>query len=134
MTAAPRTFQQLLRYGIVGVASNASMYGVYLLLTYWGIEPKTAMTMVYLFGATLGFFGNKQWTFAHRGDAKRAMLRYVVAHSVGYMLNFLLLYTFVDRLGYPHQWVQAAAIGVVAACLFVIFKYFVFRHREAEKI
>jgi putative flippase GtrA len=126
MTAAPRTFQQLLRYGIVGVASNASMYGVYLLLTYWGIEPKTAMTMVYLFGATLGFFGNKQWTFAHRGDAKRAMLRYVVAHTGGYTLSWVLLYVFVDRLGYPHQWVQAGIIGVVAVFLFVVFKFFVF--------
>lgn len=126
--------QQLLRYGIVGVASNATMYGVYLLLTYLGIEPKTAMTMVYLLGATLGFFGNKQWTFEHRGNAKRAMLRYIVAHSAGYMLNFLILYTFVDRLGYPHQWVQAAAIAVVAVFLFVIFKYFVFHPHATEKI
>jgi putative flippase GtrA len=102
-------------------------------LTYFGIEPKTAMSMVYLLGAALGFFGNKQWTFAHRGDAKRAMLLYVAAHSAGYMLNIMLLYTFVDRLGYPHQWVQAAAIGIVAVFLFVVFKYFVFHPHATEK-
>ena len=128
------SFRQLLRYGVVGVSSNAAMYGVYWLLTYFGIEPKTAMSMVYLLGATLGFCGNKQWTFDHHGNATQAMLRYVVAHSAGYAVNFLILYTFVDRLGYPHQWVQAAAIGVVAVFLFVIFKYFVFRPHATEKI
>ena len=120
---------QLIRYGLVGVASNAAIYLVYLLLTYLGMEAKSAMTLVYLIGASIGFVGNRKWTFAHRGDSRSAALRYVLAHVFGYMLNFLILYTFVDRFGYAHQWVQAAAIIIVAAFLFVIFKYFVFNEK-----
>jgi putative flippase GtrA len=52
--------------------------------------------------------------------------RYLVAHIFGYLVNLLILLTFVDRLGYSHQWVQAAAIIVVATFLFVAFRYFVF--------
>jgi len=120
---------ELIRYGLVGVASNATIYCVYLLITYLSVQPKTAMTLVYIIGASIGFIGNRKWTFAHRGNATSAALRYVLAHLFGYMLNFLILAAFVDRLGYAHQWIQAAAIIVVAGFLFVIFKYFVFRER-----
>jgi putative flippase GtrA len=124
------SLRQLLRYGLVGVASNAVIYFVYLLITYLGVEPKTAMTLVYIIGATIGFIGNRKWTFAHRGDFSSAALRYIPAHLSGYLLNFMILFTFVDRLGYTHQWVQAVAIMIVAGFLFVVFKYFVFRERK----
>jgi len=117
---------QLIRYGLIGAASNAAIYFIYLLITYLGMEAKSAMTLVYIAGASIGFVGNRKWTFAHRGDSSSAALRYVLAHLCGYLVNLLILYTFVDRLGYAHQWVQAAAIIVVAGFLFVIFKYFVF--------
>lgn len=122
--------QQLIRYGLVGATSNAAIYLVYLLLTYLGMEAKSAMTLVYLIGATIGFIGNRNWTFAHRGGSSSAVLRYVLAHAFGYMINFLILYIFVDRFGYAHQWVQAAAIIIVAGFLFVIFKFFVFSEKQ----
>jgi len=121
---------QLIRYGLVGVASNAAIYFIYLLITYLGMEPKSAMTLVYVMGASIGFIGNRKWTFAHSGDSSSAAMRYALAHICGYMLNFLILYTFVDWLGYSHQWVQAAAIIIVAGFLFVIFKYFVFNEKR----
>lgn len=120
---------QLIRYGLMGVVSNTVIYFVYLFNTYLGVEPKTAMTLVYIIGASIGFIGNRKWTFAHSEDSSSAVLRYVLAHLFGYMLNFLILFTFVDRLGYAHQWVQALAIVTVAGFLFLIFKYFVFRER-----
>jgi len=122
--------QQLIRYGLVGLASNAAIYLVYLFLTYLGMEAKSAMTLVYLIGASIGFVGNRNWTFAHRGGTSSAALRFVLAHVLGYMLNFLILYAFVDRLGYAHQGVQAAAIIIVAGFLFVTFKYFVFNEKN----
>lgn len=122
--------QQLIRYGLVGLASNAAIYLVYLFLTYLGMEAKSAMTLVYLIGASIGFVGNRNWTFAHRGGSSGAVLRYVLAHVFGYIVNFLILYIFVDRLGYAHQWVQAAAIIIVAGILFVIFKFFVFNEKK----
>lgn len=121
--------RQLIRYGLVGVVSNAAIYFVYLLITCLGVEPKTAMTMVYIVGASIGFIGNRKWTFSHRGNLSRAALRFVLAHLFGYLLNFLILFIFVDRLDYAHQWVQAAAIMIVAGFLFIAFKYFVFRER-----
>lgn len=116
---------QLARFGVVGLASNSFGYLVYLLITHWGIEPKRTMTLLYTIGASIGYFGNRRWTFAHKG-LYGAGRRYVVAYLLGYLTNLLLLFTLVDRLGYSHQWVQAVAIFVVAGLLFLAMKYFVF--------
>lgn len=119
--------RQLIRYGLVGIGSNLTIYCIYLLITQHGIEPKIAMTLTYMLGVTIGFICNRKWTFSHDGNLFRTLARYLFAHLLGYLLNFFLLFTFVDRLGYPHQWIQAMAVIIVAVFLFIVFKYFVFR-------
>ncbi|MBI3481177.1 MAG: GtrA family protein [Nitrosomonadales bacterium] len=121
-----KSMLQLLRYGLVGIATNLALYGFYLLMTYLGIAPKPAMTAAYITGALIGFAGHRNWTFSHQGAVLGAGARYCIAHLMGYLLNFLILLMFVDKLGYSHQLVQAAAIFVVAGFLFVTFRYFVF--------
>ncbi len=118
--------RQLIRYGLVGLASNLTIYIIYLLITYLGVEPKKAMTVLYVIGAFIGFVSHRRWTFTHRGTLIGSGARFFMAHLFGYMINFIILLTFVDRFGYSHQWVQAAAIIVVAGFLFVAFRYFVF--------
>jgi putative flippase GtrA len=121
-----RSVIQLFRYGLVGLASNLIGYLVYLCLTHFGTTPKITMSILYVVGATIGFLGNRKLTFAHKGNLLGAGVRYVIAHCFGYLINLTILVLMVDRLGYPHQWVQAAAIFVVAGFLFLVFKFFVF--------
>jgi putative flippase GtrA len=130
-TQTDKSVQLLIRYGLVGAISNASLYFVYLLITYFGVEPKKVMTILYVIGAFLGFIGHRKWTFTHKGALLGSGARYFIAHLFGYLINFLILLTFVDKLGYPHQWVQATAIFVVAGFLFVTFRYFVFPKNES---
>lgn len=117
---------RLVRYGVVGAASNLAGYLVYLLVTTLGTPPKATMTLLYGVGATVGYFGQRNITFSHHGSVLGSGIRYVLAHSCGYAINLSILIVFVDRMGYPHEWVQAIAIFVVAAFLFVAFRYFVF--------
>lgn len=118
--------RQLTRYAMIGIVSNSLGYVVYLLLTFFLVGPKIAMTLVYLTGATVGYVGNRQWTFTHKGKILPTLIKYCLAHALGYTINFIILYVFVDRLLYPHQAVQFVAILVVAGILFFVFKKFVF--------
>ena len=118
---------QLFCYGLIGIASNLAGYMVYLLITdFGGISPKLTMSILYGVGATVGFWGNRKLTFAQKGSLLGTGVRYLVVHCFGYLMNLAILTVMVDKLGYPHQAVQAAAIFVVAAFLFLAFKFFVF--------
>lgn len=123
---------QLLRYGLLGLATNIAGFLVYLLVTHLGAPPEATMSFFYVIGAIMGFWGNKRLTFAHQGGALASGMRYVLAHAVGYCLNLSLLLIFVGKLGYPHQWVQGAAILIVAGYLFLAFKFFVFANPERD--
>lgn len=126
MTTFHTSAAQLERYGLAGIASNLSDYLIFLLITSLGTGPKTAMTMLYVVGAAIGFIGNRRWIFAHHCTFLGSGVRYVITHCCGYLVNTAILFTFVDVLGYSHRWVQAIAIFVVAGFLFVAFRYFVF--------
>jgi putative flippase GtrA len=119
---------QLLSYAFVGVLSNVAGYLVYLLITYLGAEPKITISLLYLTGASIGFWGNRRITFRHEEKGMAVGFRYILAHGAGYLINLAILYVLVDRLGYPHQFAQALGIVVVAGFLFLTFKHFVFAH------
>jgi len=120
------SFKQLTRYALVGIVSNFAGYLVYLLITYLGATPKITMTFLYGVGATIGYIGNRNFTFAHKGSLLGSGVRYVIAHFFGYFINLVILIIFADHFGYAHQWVQAVAIFLVAGFLFITFKFFVF--------
>ncbi len=118
---------QAFRFAVVGLASNALLYLVYLGMTASGLGPKLAMSLVYGIGVAQTFAFNKRWTFKHSGRLDAALLRYLAVYAGGYFANLAVLAWLVDRLGYPHQIVQGAMILTLAACFFVLQKWWVFR-------
>ncbi len=121
------TLRQIIRYGIVGIASNAVVYLLYLVITAAGMEHKLAMSLLYVVGVVQTSLLNKSWSFDHDGSHRLAFVRYVISYGVGYVVNLTALYFCVDRLGWPHQAVQGVMILVVAALLFMLQKFWVFR-------
>jgi putative flippase GtrA len=118
--------RQLVRYAIVGVASNLLCYVIYLGLTWLGLGPKLAMTLLYGLGVLQTFIFNKQWTFEHGGAHGTVFFRYCMAYALGYVVNIGALFILVDRLGYPHQVIQGVMILVLAVLLFTLQKFWVF--------
>lgn len=120
------TRQQLVRYGIVGLVSNAVLYVAYLLLSAAGVGHKTAMTSVYCAGVLGTFLFNRRWTFAHTGAIPGAMLRYVATYAIGYLFNVVSLVVMVDYAGLPHQWVMLVLVFACAGIIFLLQRYWCF--------
>ena len=118
---------QFLKYVVIGVCTNAALYGIYLLLTKSLMSPKFAMTTLYSLGIVLSFAFNRIWTFQHRGHGAFSLARFIVAYAAGYVINFLALTIFVDRLNFAHEWVQAVMAVFLAFFLFTLQKLWVFR-------
>lgn len=121
---------QFLRYGVVGVASNALLYVGYLGLTWAGVGHKSAMTLLYAIGVLQTFAFNRGWTFRHEGCARGTLWRYVTAYTLGYLLNLVGLVLLVDWVSWPHQIVQGVMILVVACFLFLLQRQWVFPARD----
>ena len=117
---------QFARYAIVGLASNAVGYVLYLLFTWAGVGPKLAMTCLYIVGVLQTFAFNSKWSFRFAGAVAPALVRYATVYALGYFINLLALVLLVDKVGLPHQLVQGVMILVVAVMLFMAQRYWVF--------
>lgn len=125
---------QIIRFGLVGLLANGLGFLLYLALTHLGLSPKTTVVILYPLGALLGYFGNKQLTFRHRGEWWSSGWRYILVHSLGMLINLVFLGFFVEVAGFPHHWVQLAAIPVVALYVFVAMRWFVFPARLVSPV
>jgi len=120
------SIKQFSRFIVVGVASNAIGYMLYISLTFSGIPPKVTMTVLYIIGAVMAFWGNRQFTFGSNARLTTTGMRYALVHLVGYSILYVMQTVFYEHYGFAHQIVQLAAIAVVAVYLFVAMKLFVF--------
>jgi putative flippase GtrA len=124
---ADRTSSQLLRFGMVGLLVNLGLYAAYLGMVGLHVAVKVAMSCTYACGVVLSFVLNRRWSFASTGPLGGEAWRYLVVYLAGYLLNLSALALFVDALGLAHQAVQGAMMFIIAALVFGLQKYWVFR-------
>ncbi len=117
---------QFIRYVLVGVVVNAALYGTYLLLTWWILGSKTAMTITFSVGLLLSFLANRRLTFRHRGDEIAALGRFLACYAIVYLIDFIALWVFAGHLRVPHQIVQGCAVLTLPLPAFMMQKYWVF--------
>lgn len=129
-----KTRGQFARYAFVGLASNLVLYLAYLGLTLLGLGPKTAMSVLYVLGVAQTFLFNRSWSFGHEGGLHGAFARYVASYAFGYLLNLIVLWIAVDRMGLPHQIVQGVMILTLAVMLFLLQKLWVFQEPKRNAL
>jgi len=126
--------RQLVRFAAVGIVSNAALFVLYLVLTGAGLSTTLSMSLAYVVGVAQTFALNRTWTFSHSGRCVAPLARYAATYGIGYVVNLCLLRLFVDELAWPHQWVQGAAILLVAAIVFALQKHWVFRSTPQSSV
>ena len=104
-------------------------FALYLVVTYLGIQPNLTVMLLYPIFVLFGFFGHKKVSFQYKGGQTNVplLVKYVFAYAVGYVLNLVLLEIGHYQLGYAHELVQGCCVFILAAFLFVMQKFFVFR-------
>jgi len=128
--ALTTTHRQFAKYAVIGLASNITLYGAYLLLTLASLKPVTAMTLTYVAGLLGTFVLNRYWTFSYSGPKRPALVRYVLMYAVAYVVNYFALSYMVNDLGYRHEIVQAGLILLLAVLIFSAQKLWVFDKRR----
>lgn len=124
--------RSLVWFVVFGLINNLTAYALFAVLTLVGVEPLVSVTVTYLVGMTISFFGNRRVTFRHSGKAWPAALKFLLVNAVGYCLNFAIILVFVHRLHFPPLIVQAFAVVAVAVLTFFSMRLWVFKERVVD--
>jgi putative flippase GtrA len=121
---------KVVRFGALGVANNLLAYGLFAVMTIAGVPAIAAASITYALGMIVSYVGNRSFTFAHAGSARRSVVRFLVVNAVGYGINVAILAIFVEHLDFDPLLVQLAAIVLVAGLIFVSMRFWVFADDE----
>ena len=111
-----RTFFELVRYGLVGVAATIVDYGAYYFLTRSFLFSATiANPLSYLCGNVVSFYGQRTITFRSRGHTGKQYLRFLVVNATGLVVSQA---TLVVLLGLGVNDLFAKAAGVITSGMF----------------
>ena len=117
----------LLRYGSVGAVATLAHYLVLVLAVEtlgWPAWVSSGAGAVV--GAQVAFFGNRRWTFAHRGPMAPAWVRFHGTAMLGALLGMAIVALGV-RLGAHYLLAQVVATGSALLLTFAINRAWSFR-------
>ena len=125
--------KQVLRYGIVGLTGTVLHIGVLVLLVeQFRLPALLASSLGFLVVLVVSFLLNRYWTFRSCGAVSVEFAKYSVTCVFGFVLNFSIMFFFVDVLHWHYVIGQMMVIFVIPASNFLLSRYWCFRVRNKD--
>jgi putative flippase GtrA len=119
-----KSVQELVLFGLVGIANTAFGYGLYAFCLYLGWPYQAATVLSMLGSIGVGFLGQGRLVF--RNVESRRIGRYVVMW-VGLLLLFNLVVNVTTYAGYSAYLGGLVALPIIIPLSFLVQKLYVFR-------
>ncbi len=120
--------RQFIKFAMVGVVNTIIDYGVYALLVL-GFETHYLVANIFSFfaAASNSYFLNRRWTFRSNDPRwRRQAVKYFSVLTIGFALNELFLYLFVEHGDVGKLQGKAIAIVIVLFWNFGANKFWTF--------
>ena len=112
------------KYGIIGIASNAFCFGVFLGLLWLDISPVLASGMVYILGLSISYVANRKWSFRSTGTHAHDLPRFLVSYGIGLVFSMSCIWVLIHWL-HP-AFAQVITIFATAVVIFICLSIFKF--------
>lgn len=123
--------RELMKFGVVGGLAFVVDVGVFNLIHVAtdGDKPLTAKTVSVVLATTVAYFGNRHWTFRHRGRSglRREYLLFFLLNGVGLLIALACLAVSHYVLGFTGRVADNIAANVVGLALGTLFRFWSYR-------
>ena len=117
---------QVTSYILIGIFLNISLYILFVVLIFFGIESKITISLCYALGLTFSFLLNKTFTFSNNSKTWKQLMRYLFLILCLYILNLFLLFLFVDKMSKSPTLIQGFIFISYIPITFILQKFWVF--------
>ncbi len=112
------------RYATVGIVSNASLYGLFVVLYWAGMPPPAAAAACYAIGLAVSYLMNRSWSFESRQGHGRDLPRFLLAYGLGFVATMVFI-ALLTRIMRP-EFAQILNIGLTAIVIYSGLRIFGF--------
>jgi putative flippase GtrA len=132
---ADRLLHEIAKFGVVGIGAFVIDIGLFNLLRFAGGEgpmydkPLTAKIVSVVAATTFAYFGNRYWTFRHRGRTSfgREYVLFFVLNGVGLAISVACLWFSHYALGLTSALADNISANVVGIALGTMFRFWSYR-------
>ncbi|MFN8148369.1 MAG: GtrA family protein [Candidatus Nanopelagicales bacterium] len=132
---AGQLLHEVAKFGVVGIVALVVDVGLFNLLRFAGGEgpmydkPLTAKIVSVCVATTVAYFGNRYWTFRHRGRTSfhREYLLFFVLNGVGLAISVGCLWFSHYALGLTGPLADNISANVVGLALGTMFRFWSYR-------
>jgi putative flippase GtrA len=130
-----KLWHEVAKFGVVGAFAFVIDVGLFNLLRFAGGEgpmydkPLTAKVVSVAVATTFAYFGNRYWTFRHRGRTTfhREYLLFFVLNGVGMLIAVGCLWISHYLLGFTSALADNISANVVGLVLGTLFRFWSYR-------
>lgn len=127
--------REIAKFGVVGMVALVVDIGLFNILRFAGGEgplydkPLTAKAISVIAATTVAYFGNRYWTFRHRGRTHmgREYLLFFVLNGIGMMIALTCLWFSHYALGLTSALADNISANVVGLALGTMFRFWSYR-------
>lgn len=106
-----------------------SLLTIYACKWFFDVGDAAANAIGYAAGLTTSFTLNSRWTFAYRGPALPALIKFLLVAAVAYGMNLLTVLVLIHYAGVNGYVAQALGIPPYVLTSYLASKFIVFRNR-----
>jgi putative flippase GtrA len=117
---------RFLRFIVIGGATGAVYVGVAVFLRWVGVGVDIATGSAVVISALVSYAGNHSWTFEVSGNHAHHLPRFALVVAAGIAVNQLLVFAFVDWLGWSYLSVLAAFLIAIPLLNFAVHNAYSF--------
>ncbi|HMO29827.1 GtrA family protein [Enterovirga sp.] len=132
MAEAPRLLRllppSLMRYGVVGLATNGGLYLLFVLLVWLGLSAVATAALCYGLGLALSYLLNRRWSFQSTASHRRDLPRFLLSYGVGFIATMIFI-ALLTRVLRP-EIAQFLNIGLTAMVIYLCLRLTRFGHTE----
>ena len=121
------SFNQLVKYVLIGILGLVVDFGTYWILTDININVEIANMISSTCGIINNFFWNSYTNFKVHNRMLLRFISYFLVGQITTVFTTISLFIFVTKLGFPHLIVKVIATIVATLLQFVLNKFVTFR-------
>jgi len=117
---------KIVRFGIVGLAQNATCYGLTLMLIWAGWTAWQAVLVLNPLAVALTFFINRSWSFSGTAKIRGQGWRYAIVYAFAYL--YAVVFTWAQETAGVASWLAVIITTATSAiAIYISLRLFVFR-------
>lgn len=109
-----------------GIASNVTLYLLYVVMVYLELDYRIAATTTYILGIIWNYTVNRLWSWKSKVPVAGSFIRYVLLYGTTYFLHIGLVVALVEWLGVTEYFAPLISTALLIAPQLLILDRFVF--------